>query len=506
MKLADYRLILDNIVRKTLYECSELNFVENKNLDEISSLLNESNNYIDDLRSLIMSRNNENYFVYNKFVGRFIANSKLDVKLNLLNNYNDYEDIMNNKDLYYSLWDSLSCDEKVNYLNSKKKFSEIDYLLINHSVKECGGFKCNKVLEELIDNDKLRSKVANNTISLNYSYKLLSNINLNDYDLCRIFTKESYSKLLLKKCKRFNEFKNFLNSNKKLYKLIARNSLIFNSEDNETIYKFILKNHNFIGKFDLHYSNLFSIMEIAKISEDPNLDEDAFSTVLQKLYMFNKEKADNLFKKENLLKCSKHSICLNPFYDLNEKTKKVIFSDYDIFNRFVDTVMVEAINDYYSEEEIINFLRNDTFINDISSYALELLINKLSFKAAFNMMQRQIIFNKIKNLNVKVNENDKLFFKGFLDSPILLYKSEHNMIYEMLSMLTKEDVIYYITLPYINNCMSNNEIVNLIIKFEINIMDIIDCIELFNRLNTTDVISVIDKTFEKNPDLNIFKH
>ena len=41
--------------------------------------------------------------------------------------------------------------------------------------------------------------------------------------------------------------------------------------------------------------------------------------------------------------------------------------------------------------------------------------------------------NKINNLNVKVVDRDKVFFKGFLDSPVLLYKSEHSMIYDMFA-------------------------------------------------------------------------
>ena len=505
MNYTDYRLVLEDIVHKTLYECSTLSLEDKQHLEEISKHLNDSKSFIDELRSIIIGRNNDNYFAYNKFVIKFLINSDIKVKLELLNNYADYDDIINNDSLYLELWDSLSCDEKVDYLNNKKKLDENDYLLINHSLKECGGFKTNKVLEEIVNNDKLRDKIDSDSIELNYSYNLLSNINLIDFDLCRIFTKESFTKLLLKKCDNFSEFKVLVSNNKKIYKLLARNSLIFDNADNENIYKFVLSNHNYIGKFDIKYADLFSIAEISNIFDDEFLDEDAYSTVLQKLYGFNKRKADDLFTKENLARCSKHSITINPFFDLSYERISDILNDYNIFNRFVDTIMVEIINDHYSEDDILNSLRDDEFVKDMSPYALELLLNKLSFKSSFNMLQRQIIFNKINNLNVKVVEKDKLFFKGFLDSPVLIYKSEHNMIYEMLNMLTKEDVIYYITLPYINNSISNYEIVNLINKFEIDIVEIVDCKELFNKLNTTDLINIIDKTFEKNPNLNLFK-
>lgn len=505
MSYTDYRVALEEIVHKTLYECSLLSSEDNRTLENISKHLNNSSSFVDELRNIIVGRNNDNYFTYNKYVSMFLNDAPLEIKLNMLNNFDDFEDILNTNQLCIDLWKSLDCEDKVKYLNDKKRFNDIDYLLINNSLKECGGFKTNLVLNEIINNDKLRDKIESNALELSYSYKTLTNINLSDFNICRVLTKESYTKLLLKKCKSFSDFKNHISGDDKLYSLIERNSLIFDNEDNEDIYNFILANHNYIGKFDIKYLNLFSIMEITTISKDTSLDEDAYSTILQKLYSFNKEKANELFVKENILKCSKHSISVNPFYDLNEKNKKEILDNYTVFSKFVDTIMVEIINDYYTEDDILNSLRDDDFVKDMTPYALELLLNKLSFKSSFNMIQRQIIFNKITNLNVKVVEKDRLFFKGYLDSPSLLYKSEHNMIYEMLNMLSKEDVSYYIGLPYINNCISNYEIVNLINKNELDIIEIIDNTELYNKLNTTDLINIIDKTFEKNPNLNIFK-
>ena len=134
--------------------------------------------------------------------------------------------------------------------------------------------------------------------------------------------------------------------------------------------------------------------------------------------------------------------------------------------------MIEAINNRFSEDDIVNILRNDTFINDTSSYGIELLLNKLSFKSVFNMLQRKNIFNKINNLHVKVDNKDAIFFKGFLDSPVLVKKSEHNMIYEMLNLLSKDDVLYYITLPYILENLSNYEIINLSIDKDIKLTEI----------------------------------
>ena len=505
MKANDYKLILEEIIHDTLYVDTHDDLNVLNKVNDIKNYLSESNSFIDDLRTIISSRNSENYYVYDSYIMFFLnAAAPLNIRMDILFNPDKYEDFMNT-DIYQSLWYGIHLEDKIAYLNTKKKFNDIDYMLINYSLADNGKFKVNKILEEIINNDKLQNKIEDHRIKLSYSYSLLSSINITDYKLCKLFTKESYTKLLLKKYRKFSDFKNLVDSDKKIYRLVASNSLIFDNQDNEAIYKYLLKNPNYIGKFDYKYADLFSIMEIAKISEDTTLGEHAFSTVLQKLYQFNKDKANVLFSIENLKKCAKHSIMVNPFNELTEEHKKAILNDSSIFNRFVDTIMIEIINDNYSEDDILNALRDDDFINDMSSYAIELLLNRISFKSAFNMMQRQIIFNKINNLNVKVTEKDKLFFKGFLDSPVLLHKSEHSMIYEMLSMLSKEDIIYYITLPYIMSCLSNCEIVNLINNNELNILDIVDSNGLLEKLNTTDIINIIDKTFEKNPDLILFR-
>ena len=72
-------------------------------------------------------------------------------------------------------------EEKINYLNSKKKFNDLDYMLINYSLADNGKFKVNKILDEIINNDKLQNKIEDHKIKLCYSYSLLSSINITDY-------------------------------------------------------------------------------------------------------------------------------------------------------------------------------------------------------------------------------------------------------------------------------------------------------------------------------------
>ena len=506
MNISDFKNILESIVHSTLYVSNTMSDEQKRNLKEIKAFLKKSDNFIDDLRTLLQTRNSENYFAYDKYINDFLVNSELKIKLEILNNQDKYDDVIKNPKIFINIWESLKIDEKIDYLKQKKKYTSIDLLLINTEITDTGNFKDNIILSEILNNNDIRKKIDPFTIELHYSYNILAMINLIDFEMCNILTKNSYTMLLLKKCKNFTEFYNLYESNPKIYNLIANNSLIFDNNDNEEIYKFILENPNFIGKFNNKYMDLFSIVEITKMSKLKTLDNDAFSAILQKLYKYDEKNADDYFKVENLKKCSRHSIIVYPFNNLNNDLQTTIFKNYNLFNRFLDTVMIEAINNCFKEEDIVNILRNDVFVNDMSSYAIELLINKLSFKAAFNMLQRKIIFDKLNNLNVKIDIKDSIFIKGFLDSPILVYKSEHSMLYEMLNILAKDDVIYYIQLPYIMNKLSNYELINLVLNKEIDLEAFINNKELRKKLNLTDIIQLIDKSFEKNINLNIFNN
>ena len=506
MNISDFKNILESIVHSTLYVSNTMSDEQKKNLKEIKAFLKKRDNFIDDLRTLLQTRNSENYFAYDKYINDFLVNSELKIKLEILNNQDKYDDVIKNPKIFINIWESLKIDEKIDYLKQKKKYTSIDLLLINTEITDTGNFKDNIILSEILNNNDIRKKIDPFTIELHYSYNILAMINLIDFEMCNILTKNSYTMLLLKKCKNFTEFYNLYESNPKIYNLIANNSLIFDNNDNEEIYKFILENPNFIGKFNNKYMDLFSIVEITKMSKLKTLDNDAFSAILQKLYKYDEKNADDYFKVENLKKCSRHSIIVYPFNNLNNDLQTTIFKNYNLFNRFLDTVMIEAINNCFKEEDIVNILRNDVFVNDMSSYAIELLINKLSFKAAFNMLQRKIIFDKLNNLNVKIDIKDSIFIKGFLDSPILVYKSEHSMLYEMLNILAKDDVIYYIQLPYIMNKLSNYELINLVLNKEIDLEAFINNKELRKKLNLTDIIQLIDKSFEKNINLNIFNN
>ena len=506
MNISDLKLVLERLVHSKLYTSSKITKEQKNDLKELKKYMRNSDNFIEDLRTLISTKNNENYYAYDEYIIDFLIDASLDTKLAILNNQSKYEDIIRNEEIFVCVWESLDTRVQIEYLEKKKKYTPIDIKLLNHSVKDAGNFKDNPLLNEILNNSDIRSKIDPFSINLIYSYNLLSFINLNDFDMCNILTKDSYTKFLLKKCKTFDDFESLYKSNNKIYNLILNNSLVFKNADNEKIYQFILDNPNFIGKFNNKYLDLFNIMEITKMHKIKTLDNDAFSAIIQKLYKYEPDNANKLFSVENLRKCTKHSLSIYPFENMDKKILNEVFDTYNLFNRFTDTIMIETINERFSEDDIVSILRNDTFVNDMSSYAIELLLNKLSFKSTFNMLQRKIIFDKIKNLHVKVDVRDAIFFKGFLDSPILIYKSEHNMIYEMLCLLSKDDVLYYVTLPYIANKLSNYEIINLAIDKKIKATELVEIKELQYKLNTTDISNLVNKTFESVVDLEIFKN
>lgn len=506
MNISDLKNSLEEIVHDTLYVFSKINKNQKEKIKAIKNYLVTSENVIEDIRFLISSRNNENYFAYDRYIKEFFIEAKDEIKLEILNNQYAYDDLIRNDDIYIEIWNSLSSSLQVDYLENKRKYTDLDIKMINSTLLESGNFKDNIILNEILNNNEIRKKIPSYSIKLNYSYNLLSTINLIDNDMCNILTKETYTKLLEKKCKSFDEFSDLYETNNNIYNFINNESLIFNSKDNEKIYNFILDNPKFISKFSNKYLDLFSIIEIKNMYKNTSLDMDAYSILIQKLYRFDEDEANNYFSEDSLKKCAKHSINLYPFEDLNDELKKTIFTTHSLFNRFIDTIMIEAINNYFKEDEIVNILRDDTFIDDMSSYAIELLLNKLSFKSSFNMLQRKVIFDKVKNLNMSIDAKDVIFIKGFLDSPVLVYKSEHNMLYEMLNLLSRDELFYYITLPYIIDNLSNYEIINLILNKEINLNNVINSDELKEKLNLTDIISLIDKSFEKTINLDIFKN
>ncbi len=497
---------LNNLVHKKLYVSNFLDNEDQQKIKKIINFLKGKEDIYDDLKIILSDRNNENSLTFAEFLEKILVELDEKTKIYILENNEKYKELLKQDELFCNIWLSLKDKTKLKYLNGKRKLDNLDVLMINEAIKESSSFNDNLVLKEILSNNELNKKIPSFSINIIYSYNLLMHINLTNFEGCSILTKNTYTTLLLKKCHTFTDFYNIYEANPKIYNLIENNSLTFNNSDNEIIYEFILKNPNFIGKFSNKYLQLFNILEITKMYDNKTLDNESFSTVLQSLYTYNLDKANEYFKEDNLKKCTMHSLTVYPFDNIPDKLRTKIFNTYSLFNRFIDTIMIEAINNYFSEEDIVNLLRNSSFIDDMSSYAIELLINKLSFKAAFNMLQNKKILSKITNLNITLSNKDSIFIKGFLDSPSLVCKTDHQMVYEMLLYCNEEEILYYLATPYISNKLSNNEIIELCCLKKVKVTAIVKISSLTEKLNKTDIMNFIDKSWEDNVDLQIFNN
>ncbi len=506
MDIRKIRTLIDEVLHEIVYVDNELDEETSKKYDEIINYFKNKDYIYDDLKAIFTDRNNDNLIPFNDLITKILVRTKESVKLDILNDEYKYNEIFKDYEIFYDIWNSLKKKVKLEYFQNKNKYTDIDVFILNTSIKKYNSYRDNIVFKDIIFNDKVNDKIPPYSIDMIYSYNVLSNINLNNYSNCVIFTRESFTTLLLKKCRSFTEFYNIYEINGQLFNLINNNSLIFKNKDNNIIHEFLLKNPNYISKFHTKYLDVFNIMEITKLSKLKSLDNYTYSLIVQKLYSFDESKADTYFSEDNLKRFANHSINIYPFNNIKDELRNKIFNNYILFSKFSDTIIVETINNYFKEEEILNLLRDNVFINDISDYAIELLINRLSFKSVFNMLQRKEILDKINNINIELNENDSVFFKGYLDSPSLVNKTVHNMLYNMLLYFNKDEIMYYITSPYVANKITNSELINLAVKKNIRIEELLESLVLQQKLTRNDLINYVNKSWEINIDLDIFKN
>ena len=497
---------LINLVDIAIYKSNTYFNDEKNDIDTIINYLKDSNNILEDIKYLITARNSENYIYFNKLLVDLLVNITKDKKLNILYNSDIYIDVVKEKLILLRIWQTLTKKDKLKYITDKIKCNDIDYYLFNESIKDKSNFKENFILKEIISNENVRNKIPDFSLDVPYSPSALNNIDLSNYELCSKFTKKSYTNLLIKSCSVLSDFVDLYTNNKKIICLIERNSMIFKNTENKEVAQYLKNNIDLIGKFNNKYLAFFEANEIEDIFNTKNITNETYSAVLERMYKLFPERADSLIVESNLSRCVKHSLDIYPFEKISAKNKENIFNNYNLFNRFIDTIMIEAISNNYKEEEILNFLRNPVFIKDQSSYAIELLLNKLSFKSTFNMLQNKDILESITNLNVNIDNKDKIFIKGFLDSTSLVDKIDHNTLYEMLSYLEKEEVLYYIVTPYIANRMNSSEIVEIATLMNISLDELLASSVLKEKLSKDDYITYIDRMWLKKVDLSIFNN
>lgn len=152
-----------------------------------------------------------------------------------------------------------------------------------------------------------------------------------------------------------------------------------------------------------------------------------------------------------------------------------------------------------NKDEVLNLLRNQDFITNISCEELEEIINNLDFKSLFNIIQNKSILDKIDFFRTNILEKDKVFFPNFLDTPTLVNKASYIMIYDMLNFLNSTQVLYYLICPYIREKLTNKEVTSLIYNKKISLKDISENDYLFNSIPSDLFISLVNKIWLNFP-------
>ncbi len=506
MNIEDIKNSILNIVNEIIYKSNIFTEDIDSELSKITDYLKDNKNILEDTKSILKDRNNENYIYFDDVIIKIYTRLTKDIKLNILYNSDVYYDIFKSKIVLLRIWQTLPKKDKVKFITDKNKCNDIDYYLFNEAVKEKTNYRENYILQEIIDNEDVRNKIPYYSLEVNVSPSMINHIDLTNFELCSKFSKRSYTSLVVKACSVLDDFQDLINNDERLINLLEKNSIIFKNTEKKYVVEYLKNNPNMIGKFDKKYLTYFSLEDIEKVYKSNGISNETFSAVLERLYKLCPERVNELFLEENLSKCVKHSINVYPFEKMDNKLKIHIFDNHNLFNRFLDTIMIEAIINNNTEEEIMNMLRNPVFINDQSPYSIELLLNKLSFKTVFNMLQIKSILDSITLLNVTITENDKVFVKGYVDSPSLVCKTDHSMLYRMLRLLSKEDVYYYIVTPYIASHMTNDELIELGVEKGITIEEILSSNVLKELLNKDDVITYIDRCWQTKVNLSIFNN
>ncbi|MBR1416509.1 MAG: hypothetical protein IJ572_01665 [Bacilli bacterium] len=184
------------------------------------------------------------------------------------------------------------------------------------------------------------------------------------------------------------------------------------------------------------------------------------------------------------------------------KDKKLLHNYNNIKDYDYDEIITIILN-FYSEEEIINLLRDKEFINKIPSYYLELIINNISFTSAFNMLQNEIILNKVNNICIRLTPKENLFINDCLSLNDIVNKLDHAMLKNMLLNSNRDYVINYLSSKYIINKLTNDDIIDIAILKNINLINDINYI---NKLSKNEIIKYINGILQKNINYDLLNN
>ena len=464
--------ILNEIINYTIYESNKLNTIMNIKLDTIINFLNKSNNLTKDINSILSIKNNKNKIFLDRYICIILSKTNLD--------FNTIIEVIKTDiplNIKYILWNKLNVNNKINYLLENNITSDNLYLL-NMTISN----KNNKLYQKIIQNEKVLKKLKNITPNIN----LISKEDLTNASILNIIDSKTISNYIMKYYYTYKDFKKLLKENISLIINSAKYSLDIINIDKDDLNKLVLDYPIIISKFNTAISiNNFNIDTLNYLLNIVN-DQDILTSIKELLIVLDYKNINKYFNIEFIKNQKDFNLSIYPFNNIDLNLTNKIIYNYNYLKKFTYDTIINIINNLYNEDDKITILRNEDFINDIPSYYLVKMLNKMKFKNVFNMLQNIKILNKVNNLNIKLEELDKVFISSYLDSPTLVNICNHEMIYNML--LLDDNISTYIKYPYINSKLNNTEIIDILILkniniFKTNITKILSSFEIKNYLN-----------------------
>ena len=168
---------------------------------------------------------------------------------------------------------------------------------------------------------------------------------------------------------------------------------------------------------------------------------------------------------------------------------------YNFIKDFSDDIIISIILNDFNENEKIDILRNKDFIDRMPSYILETILNNMHFVSVFNMLQNNTLLSKINEINIKLSTKDYLFIPDCLNQEELIRKINHQMLKNMLITLSKEEVINYLKIHYIQNKLTYDDIIDISSAKKINL---VKDVSFINKLNKEQIIRYINIMWSSN--------
>jgi len=184
-------------------------------------------------------------------------------------------------------------------------------------------------------------------------------------------------------------------------------------------------------------------------------------------------------------------------------SKEEIIHNYDYLKQFDNETIIYIINEYFNEEDKINLLRNTEFIISFPSDLLEIMINNMNFVSVLNMLQNNLLLNKVNHLNMKLTSKDIIIAKDLLNNYDLIEKFSSNMLKNILINNNKNDILNHLNNKVIFNKLNKEDLVDIATRKRINF---IKDINIINTLNKDELIKYINGYFKNNIDYSIINN